>query len=110
MKLMQSLEIIEKKLDKESGSSKSGSHETLDEERIGRSGNIHHQHFQKNSHKRAHSSSSPSPVRKHRRSEVDELKGEMNKIKTPTFDGEHKKDEGVETWMLGMRKYFQLQN
>jgi hypothetical protein len=30
----------------------------------------------------------------------------MNKIKPPTFDGEHKKDEGVETWLLGMRKYF----
>jgi hypothetical protein len=41
---------------------------------------------------------------------VDELKGEMNKIKPPIFDGEHKKDEYVETWMLGMRKYFQLHN
>jgi hypothetical protein len=41
---------------------------------------------------------------------VDELKGEMNKIKPPTFDGEHKKEEDVETWLLGMRKYFQLQN
>ena len=34
----------------------------------------------------------------------------MNKIKHPTFDGEHKKDEDVETWLLGMRKYFQLHN
>ena len=41
---------------------------------------------------------------------VDELKGEMNKINPPTFDGEHKKEEDVETWLLGMRKYFQLQN
>ena len=41
---------------------------------------------------------------------MDELKGEMKKIKPPTFDGEHKKDEDVETWMLGMRKYFQLHN
>jgi hypothetical protein len=41
---------------------------------------------------------------------VDELKGEMNKIKPPTFDGEHKKEEDAETWLLGMRKYFQLQN
>jgi hypothetical protein len=41
---------------------------------------------------------------------VDELKGEMNKIKPPTFDGEHKKNEDAETWLLGMRKYFQLQN
>ena len=34
----------------------------------------------------------------------------MNKIKPPTFDGEHKKDEDAETWVLGMRKYFQLHN
>ena len=41
---------------------------------------------------------------------MDELKGEMNKIKPPMFDGEHKKEEDVEAWLLGMRKYFQLQN
>jgi hypothetical protein len=41
---------------------------------------------------------------------VDELKGEMNKIKPPMFDGEHKKEEDVETWFLAMRKYFQLRN
>jgi hypothetical protein len=34
----------------------------------------------------------------------------MDKIKPPTFDGEHKKDEDVETWLLSMRKYFQLHN
>jgi hypothetical protein len=41
---------------------------------------------------------------------VDELQGEVNKIKPPTFDGEHKKDEDDETWLLGMKKYFQLYN
>jgi hypothetical protein len=35
---------------------------------------------------------------------VDELKGEMNKTKPHTFDGEKKNDEDVETWLLGMRK------
>jgi hypothetical protein len=34
----------------------------------------------------------------------------MNKIKPFTFDGEHKKEEDVETWVLVMRKYFQLHN
>jgi hypothetical protein len=34
----------------------------------------------------------------------------MNKIKPPTFYGEHKKDEDAKTWLLGMRKYFQLHN
>jgi hypothetical protein len=41
---------------------------------------------------------------------VDELRGEMNKIKPPTFDGEQNKDEDAETWMLGMRNYFRLKN
>ena len=41
---------------------------------------------------------------------MDELKEQMNKIKPPTFYREHKKDEDVETWLLGMIKYFQLHN
>jgi hypothetical protein len=49
----------------------------------------HHHHSQGNSKRREHSSSSPSPTRKHSRSGVGEMKGEMNKIKPPTFDGEH---------------------
>jgi hypothetical protein len=110
LKLMQSLERIEKKLDKESDSSKTGSRKNPERKRRSRSISRHHHHSPKHSNKEAHSSSSPSPTRKHRRSGVDELKGEMNKIKPPTFDGEHKKDEDVETWLLGMRKYFQLQN
>jgi hypothetical protein len=111
MKLMQSLNIIENKLDKESGSSKSGSHRSPDEKRRTRSVSRHHHHSPRHSNRRTHSSSSPSPVRKHKkRSGVDELRGEMNKIKPPTFDGEHKKDEDAETWLLGMRKYFQLHN
>ena len=47
---------------------------------------------------RDHNSSSPSPIRKHKSfSGVDEIQGEMNKIKPPTFDGEHKKDDDEET-------------
>ena len=67
-------------------------------------------HSQVHSKRRTPSSSIPSPTRKHKRSEVDELKGDMNKIKPPTFDGEHQEEEYDETWLLGMRKYFQLQN
>jgi hypothetical protein len=60
---------------------------------------------------KARSSSSPSPVRKHKRkTRVDALQGEMNKIKPPTFDGEHMKDEYEKSWLLVMRKYFQLHN
>jgi hypothetical protein len=110
MKLMKILNRIENKLDKESGSSKSGSHRSLDEKRRTRSVNRHHRHSLRHSNKRAHSISSPPHVSKHKRSRVDELRGEMNKIKPPTFDGENKKDEEVATWLLGMRKYFQLHN
>jgi hypothetical protein len=93
VKLLESLNRIEKKLDKESGSSKSRSHRPSDEKRKARSVSRHHHHSPRNSNKRSHNISSPSPVRNHERSGVDELRGEMNKIKPPTFDGEHKKDE-----------------
>jgi hypothetical protein len=108
--LMWILERIEKKLDKGSGSNKSGSHRSPDEERRERSTSRHHQHSQRHSKRRPHGSSSPYPTRKHGRSEVDEIKGEMTKIKPPTFDGRHQKDEDSETWLLGIRKYFQFQN
>jgi hypothetical protein len=98
-------------MDKETESSKSKSHRypTIREEfrSVGR----HHHHSPRNSTRRAYNSPSISPVKKHkRRSGVDELQGEMNKIKPPTFDGEHKKDEDAKTWLLGMRRYFQLHN
>jgi hypothetical protein len=104
------LNIIENKLDKHSGSSKSGSNRSHDEKRKSRSVRRHHYHSPRHSNNKSQNRSSPSPVRKHKRSGVDELGGEMNKIKPPTFDGEHKKDEDVETWLLGMRKCFQLNN
>jgi hypothetical protein len=108
--MLKSLERIERKLEKESGSRKTESCRTPERRRRSRSGSRHHHLSPKNSSREACSSSSPSPTRKHRRSRVDGLKGKMNKIKPPTFDGEHKKEEDVETWLLGMRKYFQLQN
>jgi hypothetical protein len=109
LKLMKSLERIEKKLENESDSRKTGSNQAS-EGRISRSVGRHHHHSQGRSNRRTHNSSSPSPTKKHRRSGVDELKGEMNKINSPMFDGEHQKEECVETWLLGMMKYFQLQN
>jgi len=41
---------------------------------------------------------------------VDEIQGEINKTQPPIFDGENKKDDDTKTWLLGMRKYFQLHN
>jgi hypothetical protein len=110
MKLLEGLNRIENKLVKESGSSESGSHKPSEEKRKEKGASRHHHHSQRHSNKRAGNSSSLSLVRRYKRSGVDELQGEMNKIKPPTFDGEHKKDEDAETWLLGMRKYFQLHN
>jgi hypothetical protein len=46
--------------------------------------------------------------RKRRGLEEDILQGELGKIKPPTFNGEHRKGEEVEAWLLEMKKYFQL--
>jgi hypothetical protein len=97
-------------LDNESGTGKYGSHKSPDEKRITISVCRNHHHSPRHSNKRVHNNSSSSPVRKHKGSGVDGLRGEMNKIKPPTIDGEKKKDEDVETWLLVMRKYFQLHN
>jgi hypothetical protein len=68
-------------------------------------------HLQRKFVIRTHNSPSLSPIRKHIRiSRVDELQGEFKKIKNPTIDAENKKDKDVETWILGMRKYFRLHN
>jgi hypothetical protein len=108
--MLKSLERIEKKLEKESDTSRSRSVRTPERRRRSRSGSRHYHLSPKHFDKETPSSSSSSPTRKHRKSGKDELKGEMNKIKPPTFDGEHKKEEDVEKWLLGMKKYFQLQN
>ena len=110
LRMLKSLERIEKKLEKESDSSKIGSRRTLERKIRSRSISRHQRHSPNHSSKEAHSISSPSPTRKHTRFGVDELKGETNKIKPPMFDGEHKKEEDAETWLLDMRKYFQLHN
>jgi hypothetical protein len=110
MKLLEGLNRIEKKMVKESDSSKYESHKYSEEKGEVKSDSRHHHHPHRNSHKRVGNSSILSPVKRYKRSGVDELQGEMNKIKPHIFDGEHKKDEDAETWLLGMRKYFQLHN
>ena len=55
------------------------------------------------------SSPKVSPVRHQRRiHEKEELQGELKKIKPPTFYGENKIGEDIESWLLAMRRYFQL--
>jgi hypothetical protein len=110
LKFLQSLERIEKKLEKGRDSGMIESRIEHGRRSRSRSSSQHHSRSQKHLDRETHSSSSPSPTQKHRKSGREELKGEMNKIKPPTFDGEHNKEEDVETWLLGMKKYFQLQN
>ena len=64
MKLLEGLNIIEKKLVKESGSSKSGSHKPSEKKRKEKSVSRHHHHSQRHSNKRAGNNSSLSPVRR----------------------------------------------
>jgi len=48
-----------------------------------------------------------SPIRHQiRRYELDNLQGEIRKLKPPNFDSEHKRGDDVETWLLGIIKYF----
>ena len=35
---------------------------------------------------------------------------EFKKVKPPTFDGEIKKGEEQEAWILGLKKYFRVHN
>ena len=74
-----------------------------------------HNHSPRKSTRRNHASSGPgsSPgvshvQRQRRRFEADILQGELRKIKPPTFNGEHWKEEEAEAWLLEMKKYFQL--
>jgi hypothetical protein len=45
-----------------------------------------------------------------RRHELDNLQGELMKIRPPCFYGERGREYDVETWLLGLRIYFQLHN
>ena len=40
----------------------------------------------------------------------EEISRELKKIKPPTFNGETGKGEEAESWLSGMRKYFQIYN
>ena len=73
MKLLEGLNIIEKKLVKESDSSRSESHKYSEEKGEVKSASRHHHHPHRHSHKRADNNSSLSPVRRYKRSGVDKL-------------------------------------
>ena len=53
-------------------------------------------------------SSSPSCKGKIRRHHRDRSRDEFKKDKPPTFDGEVKIGQEAESWILGIKKYFQV--
>jgi len=72
-----------------------------------------HQHSPGHSTRREYAPSSlessliMSSIRHQRRRHgSDILQWELRKIKPPSFDGEKKKGEDAEAWLLGMRKIF----
>jgi hypothetical protein len=50
------------------------------------------------------------PRKKKKRHSQSSLTEEFKKAKPPTFDGEIKKGEEVEAWLLGLKKYFWVHN
>ena len=56
------------------------------------------------------SSSFSSHGRKRKRHYKNNSYGEFKKVKPPTFDGEVKYGQEAEAWLLGMRKYFKVQD
>ena len=52
--------------------------------------------------------SSSSHKKKRRRHHRDHSRDEFRKAKPPTFDGEINMGQEVESWILGIKKYFQV--
>jgi len=74
LKFLKSLEKIEKKLEKGKDSSTTESRRTHGRRSRSRSGSRHLSCSQRHSDRKTHSSSSPSPIRKHQKSGKEELK------------------------------------
>jgi hypothetical protein len=41
-----------------------------------------------------------------RKQEVDSFQGELRKLKPPYFGGEREREDDVEAWLLGLKRYF----
>ena len=49
-------------------------------------------------------------IRKRKFKPYEEISREFKKIKSPAFNGETEKGEEAESWLSGMKKYFQIYN
>ena len=65
---------------------------------------------QRNCHSTSDSSEDNQHTRKRKYKPYEEISREFMKIKPPTFNGETKNGEEAESWLSGMKKYFQIYN
>src|SRR5882757_5413783 len=63
---------------------------------------------QRNYHSTSDSSDDKQYKKKRKYKPYEEISGEFKKIKPPTFNGETEKGEEAESWLSGMKKYFQI--
>jgi hypothetical protein len=122
--ILQSLNMLHKQVDKDSGTKQAGSsrqvstsrfHKKRDDhgnDRKSRSMSRHH-HSPRHSTRRNHASLGPrrnpsvSLIRRQRIKPKEYiLQGELRKIKPPNFKGEHMKGEEAKAWLLEIKKYF----
>ena len=65
---------------------------------------------QRNYHSTSDSSDDNQYTKKRKYKPLKEISEEFKKIKPPTFNGETEKGEEAESWLYGMKKYFQIYN
>ena len=74
------------------------------------SSKIYGESHRKNRHYTSDSSEDNYHSRKIKFNPYEEIYGEFKKIKPPTFNDETEKGEEAESWLSGMKKYFQIYN
>ena len=65
---------------------------------------------QRNYHSTSDNNDDNQYTKKRKYKPYEEISGEFKKIKPPTFNGETEKGEEAESWLSGMKKYFQIYN
>ena len=96
--MLQSLTDLQRKID----SGRKGSKSSTKRRRRNSSGSS-------DSEESSGDTSSSSRKKKIRRNHRDHSRDEFKKDKPPTFDGEIKTGQEAEAWLLGIKKYFQVQ-
>ena len=102
--ILESLTDLQRKIDSGRGTSRpEGSKSSTRRRRRNSSGSF-------DSEESSGDTISSSHKRKRRRHHRDHSRDEFRKAKPPTFDGEIKTGQEAEAWLLGIKKYFQVQD